>query len=195
MIFAIFLSLFSRKLAQALCLTGSDLNSSSKPWHIQRKTSDVVYAEFHEQVCRIWWTPQYFCQSIYFRNIQKSPILGTGGVVLKQCKNLKSNANFIFHSLFCHQGDVELALGWNPIPLFNRANFPELASMQVPFPSSNDHLVSEPLPWVIWCIWCIWCPCPGLHWSLRCNSCSCRVDDVESLQPQVAQVTPHNCSW
>ena len=29
------------------------------------------------------------------------------------------------------QGDVELALGWNPIPLFNRANFPELASMQV----------------------------------------------------------------
>ena len=33
----------------SLCMTGSDLNSSSKPWAIQRKVSDIVYAEFHEQ--------------------------------------------------------------------------------------------------------------------------------------------------
>ena len=31
-------------------MTGSDLNSSSKPWYIQEKTSSVVYQEFHDQV-------------------------------------------------------------------------------------------------------------------------------------------------
>jgi hypothetical protein len=29
------------------------------------------------------------------------------------------------------QGDVDKALGWKPIPLFDRENYPELASMQV----------------------------------------------------------------
>ena len=38
-----------RHLAMALCMTGSDLSSSSKPWPIQRRVSDIVYAEFHEQ--------------------------------------------------------------------------------------------------------------------------------------------------
>ena len=37
-------------LAMALCMTGSDLNSSSKPWEVQFRTSKIVYAEFHEQV-------------------------------------------------------------------------------------------------------------------------------------------------
>ena len=66
-----------RMLAMSLCMTGSDLNSSSKPWVVQRRVSDIVYAEFHEQ------------------------------------------------------GDVEKSLGWKPIPLFDRNNYPELASMQV----------------------------------------------------------------
>ena len=39
-----------RLLAQSLSMTGSDLNSSSKPWYIQEKTSSVVYQEFHDQV-------------------------------------------------------------------------------------------------------------------------------------------------
>lgn len=39
-----------RMLAMSLCMTGSDLNSSSKPWTVQRKTADIVYLEFHEQV-------------------------------------------------------------------------------------------------------------------------------------------------
>ena len=39
-----------RMLAMALCMTGSDLNSSSKPWEVQFRTSKIVYAEFHEQV-------------------------------------------------------------------------------------------------------------------------------------------------
>ena len=39
-----------RRLAMALCMTGSDLNSSSKPWQTQFNTSKLVYAEFHEQV-------------------------------------------------------------------------------------------------------------------------------------------------
>ena len=39
-----------RRLAMALCMTGSDLNSSSKPWKTQFNTSKLVYAEFHEQV-------------------------------------------------------------------------------------------------------------------------------------------------
>jgi hypothetical protein len=40
-----------RLLAQAMCLTGSDLNSSAKPWDIQFNVSKNVYAEFHDQVC------------------------------------------------------------------------------------------------------------------------------------------------
>jgi hypothetical protein len=39
-----------RLLAQAMCLTGSDLNSSAKPWDIQYKVSKNVYTEFHDQV-------------------------------------------------------------------------------------------------------------------------------------------------
>ena len=39
-----------RLLAQSLSMTGSDLNSSSKPWFIQERTSSVVYQEFHDQV-------------------------------------------------------------------------------------------------------------------------------------------------
>ena len=66
-----------RHLAMALCMTGSDLNSSSKPWLTQFTTSKLVYTEFHEQ------------------------------------------------------GDVEKMLGWKPIPLFDRDNYPEVASMQV----------------------------------------------------------------
>ena len=66
-----------RRLAMALCMTGSDLNSSSKPWLTQFSTSKLVYTEFHEQ------------------------------------------------------GDVEKMLGWKPIPLFDRDNYPEVASMQV----------------------------------------------------------------
>jgi len=31
-------------------MTGSDLNSSAKPWSIQERTTQVVYQEFHEQV-------------------------------------------------------------------------------------------------------------------------------------------------
>ena len=81
-------------LAMALCMTGSDLNSSSKPWEVQFRTSKIVYAEFHEQVN---WEV-FFCISI----------------------KRKSS-----------QGDVEKALGWKPIPLFDRDNYPELASMQV----------------------------------------------------------------
>lgn len=46
----LFVYTFSRMLAMSLCMTGSDLNSSSKPWPVQKKTSDIVYAEFHEQV-------------------------------------------------------------------------------------------------------------------------------------------------
>ena len=38
-----------RHLAMSLCMTGSDLSSSSKPWPVQRRVSDIVYAEFHEQ--------------------------------------------------------------------------------------------------------------------------------------------------
>ena len=60
-----------------LLISGSDLNSSSKPWETQFKTSKLVYAEFHEQ------------------------------------------------------GDVEKLLGWKPIPLFDRDNYAEVASMQV----------------------------------------------------------------
>ena len=68
-----------RRLAMALCMTGSDLNSSSKPWMTQFNTSKLVYTEFHEQ------------------------------------------------------GDVEKMLGWKPIPLFDRDNYSEVASMQVGF--------------------------------------------------------------
>ena len=45
----LFVTTLHRLLAMSLCMTGSDLSSSSKPWPIQRKVSDIVYAEFHEQ--------------------------------------------------------------------------------------------------------------------------------------------------
>ena len=41
---------FHRLLSQAICMTGSDLNSSAKPWFVQQNTSKVVYQEFHDQV-------------------------------------------------------------------------------------------------------------------------------------------------
>ena len=31
-------------------MTGSDLNSSAKPWLVQQRTSKIVYQEFHDQV-------------------------------------------------------------------------------------------------------------------------------------------------
>ena len=82
-------------LAMSLCMTGSDLNSSSKPWTVQKKTSDIVYAEFHEQVDDI-------------KSLMRDFIL------------------FV-------KGDVEKLLGWKPIPLFDRDNYAEVASMQVGF--------------------------------------------------------------
>lgn len=44
----------ARLLVQAICLTGSDLSSSTKPWSVQERTSSVVYQEFHEQVKLKW---------------------------------------------------------------------------------------------------------------------------------------------
>ena len=46
-----------RNLAMSLCMTGSDLNSSSKPWQTQFNTSQLVYAEFHEQVLLLHHRP------------------------------------------------------------------------------------------------------------------------------------------
>ena len=42
--------MYNRLLVQSICMTGSDLNSSSKPWDVQFNTSKVVYEEFYEQV-------------------------------------------------------------------------------------------------------------------------------------------------
>ena len=44
----------NRLLVQSIAMTGSDLNSSSKPWDIQVRTTKVVYEEFYEQVMIIW---------------------------------------------------------------------------------------------------------------------------------------------
>ena len=52
-----------RSLAMSLCMTGSDLNSSSKPWQTQYSTSQLVYAEFHEQVSP-HSTPSTYLESI-----------------------------------------------------------------------------------------------------------------------------------
>ena len=42
--------MFWRMLAQAMCMTGSDLCSSSKSWDHQLSTTCVIYQEFYEQV-------------------------------------------------------------------------------------------------------------------------------------------------
>ena len=39
-----------RLSAQAMCMTGSDLNSSSKSWDDQENTTAIIYEEFYEQV-------------------------------------------------------------------------------------------------------------------------------------------------
>ena len=33
-----------------MCMTGSDLNSSSKSWDDQENTTAIIYEEFYEQV-------------------------------------------------------------------------------------------------------------------------------------------------
>jgi len=38
-----------RLLLQALIMTGSDLCSAAKPWGVQYRTAQIIYAEFHEQ--------------------------------------------------------------------------------------------------------------------------------------------------
>ena len=53
-----------RRLAMSLCMTGSDLNSSSKPWQTQLNTSRLVYDEFHEQVSGLELSINQFNQSI-----------------------------------------------------------------------------------------------------------------------------------
>ena len=37
-------------MVQALSMTGSDLCTASKCWDAQEQTSDIIYAEFYEQV-------------------------------------------------------------------------------------------------------------------------------------------------
>ncbi len=37
-------------LAQAICMTGSDLCSSAKDWEAQISTTSIIYEEFYEQV-------------------------------------------------------------------------------------------------------------------------------------------------
>ena len=36
-----------------MCMTGSDLCSSQKPWESQEATAQVIYDEFYEQVFNI----------------------------------------------------------------------------------------------------------------------------------------------
>lgn len=38
-----------RLLVQALCMTGSDLSASAKPWDIQAETVKVIFEEFYQQ--------------------------------------------------------------------------------------------------------------------------------------------------
>ena len=45
-----------RKLAQSMCMTGSDLCSSQKPWENQESTAKVIYDEFYEQVFDVYKT-------------------------------------------------------------------------------------------------------------------------------------------
>ena len=52
----------NRLLVQSIAMTGSDLNSSSKPWDIQVRTTKVVYEEFYEQVMMIF---KLFLQEIF----------------------------------------------------------------------------------------------------------------------------------
>ena len=58
---------FSRLLVQSICLTGSDLNSSSKPWDIQVKTTQVVYEEFHDQVNNNYSIYTAYVHSLYIK--------------------------------------------------------------------------------------------------------------------------------
>ena len=39
-----------------MCMTGSDLCSSQKPWENQESTAKVIYDEFYEQVFDVYKT-------------------------------------------------------------------------------------------------------------------------------------------
>ena len=46
-------TIYNRMLAQSMCMTGSDLSASHKPWAVQQATAKVIYDEFYEQVSDI----------------------------------------------------------------------------------------------------------------------------------------------
>ena len=48
-------TIYNRMLAQSMCMTGSDLCSSQKPWESQMATTNVIYGEFYEQVLSIYY--------------------------------------------------------------------------------------------------------------------------------------------
>ena len=68
----------ARLLVQAVCLTGSDLSSSTKPWSVQETTSAVVYQEFYEQVKQKW---QLYQSTLKVVGRQKNAFVGSRNLV------------------------------------------------------------------------------------------------------------------
>ena len=62
-------------------MTGSDLNSSSKCWEDQEKTTTIIYEEFYEQVLIFMWKRVLLsCQSlIFYAEHHTSQITSRGG--------------------------------------------------------------------------------------------------------------------
>ena len=47
-----------------MCMTGSDLCSSQKPWENQESTAKVIYDEFYEQVSIAYKIIITFCRHV-----------------------------------------------------------------------------------------------------------------------------------
>ena len=88
----LFVTTLHRLLAMSLCMTGSDLSSSSKPWPIQRKVSDIVYAEFHEQgdvEKSLGWKPIPLFDSNNFPELASMQVCSTRNFKMHTCFNQK----------------------------------------------------------------------------------------------------------
>ena len=67
-------------------MTASDLNSASKPWPVQARTSKVVYEEFHEQVSlrRFSSLQLRFTVVVLHPDVVKSGLLNFAHLVIRQ---------------------------------------------------------------------------------------------------------------
>ena len=121
-------------------MTGSDLNSSSKCWEDQEKTTTIIYEEFYEQVL-IFIKKESCPASLWFFMLNITPlhrllveaVAMTGADLSATSKpwNLQMRTVTTLYEEFYDQGDREMESGRVPVPVMNRTYIDQQALHQV----------------------------------------------------------------